>query len=122
MTGEEFYKWLHSKKEINICEIDFTFDPNDPLAVVLLSIRIVADSEEIIIPYPKTTDDEEQIMTKAVSVILVLNRLMKQYGIDKIFNYLPLTEDGGIFEAEQKTGKIIHNMKKGGIDYGTYNR
>ncbi len=122
MTGEEFYKWLHSKKEINICEIEFTFDPIDPLAVVLLSIQIVADGEKIIIPYPKITDSEEQIMTKAVSVILVLNRLMEQYGIDKVFNYLPSTEDGGIFEADQEAKKIIHNMKKGGIDYGTYNR
>ena len=43
MTGEEFYKWLHSKQEINACEVDFTLDPKNPLVVVLLDIRIVAD-------------------------------------------------------------------------------
>ncbi len=50
MTGEEFYKWLHSKQEINACEVDFTLDPKNPLVVVLLDIRIVADGEEMIIP------------------------------------------------------------------------
>lgn len=114
MTGEEFYKWLHSKQEINACEVDFTLDPKNPLVVVLLDIRIVADGEEMIIPYPKITDNEEQIMPKAVSIMLVLNRLMEQYGIEKIFGYDPISEDGGIFEAEQEAKKIIHSAKKGG--------
>lgn len=117
MTGEEFYNWLHSKQEINECEVEFTLDPKNPLAIVLLNIRIVADGEEMIIPYPKLTDSEEQIMLKAVSVLMVLNRLMEQYGIDKIFGYFPAAEDGGIFEAEQEAKKIIHNIEKGRLNY-----
>lgn len=113
MTGEEFYKWLHSKKEINECEIDFTLDPKNPIAVVLLDIRIVADGEEMIIPYPKLTDSEEQIKQKAVSIMLVLNRLMEQHGIENIFTYVSESEDGGIFEADQEAKKIIHSIKKG---------
>lgn len=114
MTGEEFYKWLHRKQKINECEIDFTLDPKNPLAVVLLDIRIVADGEEMIIPYPKLTDSEEQIRQKAISIMLVLNRLMEQHGTENIFIYLPKSEDGEIFEAEQEAKKIIHSVKKGG--------
>lgn len=122
MTGEKFYNWLHSKQEINECEVEFTLDPKNPLAVVLLNIRIVADGEEIIIPYPKLTDSEEQIMSKTVSVMLVLNRLMEQYGINKIFGYSPAAEDGGIFEAEQEAKKIIHRIEKGGVYYERENQ
>lgn len=114
MTGEEFYNWLHSKQEINECEIDFLLDSKNPLAVVLLDIRIVADGEEMVIPYPKITDSEEQIMSKAVSIMLVLNRLMEQYENENIFTYVSESEDGGIFEAEQEAKKIIHSVKKGG--------
>lgn len=87
MTGEEFCKWLNSKKEIKACEIDFTLDPKNPLAIVLLNIQITADNEKMVIAYPKLTDSEDETMAKAVSVLLVLNRLMEQYGIDKSFCY-----------------------------------
>lgn len=116
MTGEEFYKWLNSKKEIKACEIDFTLDPKNPLAIVPLNIQITADNEKMFISYPKLTDREDEIMVKAVSVLLVLNRLMEQHGIDKSFSYCPAINDGGIFEAKQEAERIIHNMsiKKGG--------
>lgn len=114
MTGSEFIEWLHSKQEINECEMDFTLDPKNPLAVVLLDIRIVADGEEMVISYPKLTDREDEIMVKAVSVLLVLNRLMEQYENENIFTYVSESEDGGIFEAEQEAKKIIHSVKKGG--------
>lgn len=116
MTGEEFCKWLNSKKEIKACEIDFTLDPKNPLAIVLLNIQITADNEKMVIAYPKLTDSEDETMVKAVSVLLVLNRLMEQYGIDKSFCYFSAINDGGIFEAKQEAEKIIHDMrvKKGG--------
>lgn len=95
-------------------KVDFALDSKNPLAVVLLDIRIVADGEEMIIPYPKITDSEEQIMSKAVSIMLVLNRLMEQYENENIFTYVSESEDGGIFEAEQEAKKIIHSAKKGG--------
>lgn len=117
MTGREFCKWLYSKKEIEECEIDFTLDPKNPLAVVLLNIQVVAEGEKMVIPYPLLTDDEELVMTKAVMILLVLNRLMKQYGVEKVFCYAPTENDGGIYKANQEAQKIIHNAKKGGKSY-----
>lgn len=114
MTGSEFIDWLHSKKTIDRCEIDFTLDPVNPGAVVLLNIEISADDEKLIIPYPRLDDSEDTKFVRAVSVMLVLNRMMEQHGIEKVFGYIASADDGGIFEAKQAASKEIYNMQKGG--------
>jgi len=114
MTGSEFIEWLHSKKTIDRCEIDFTLDPANPGAVVLLNIEISADDEKLIIPYPRLDDSEDTIFAKSVAVMLVLNRMMEQHGIEKVFGYIASADDGGIFEAKEAASKKIYNMQKGG--------
>lgn len=111
MTGAEFYAWLHSKKSIDECEIEFTLDNNHPLEIVLLNIQIVADGEKMIIPYPKSDDPEEIIMAKAASVMLVLNRLAKQIGLNVSFSCVPESDDMGIYDANAEFGKISRNKK-----------
>ena len=114
MTGAEFIEWLHSKKTIDRCEIDFTLDPANPGVVVFLNIEISADDEKLIIPYPRLDDSEDTIFAKSVAVMLVLNRMMEQYGIEKVFSYIASANDGGIFDSWEEKGKAIHNMQKGG--------
>lgn len=114
MTGLEFIEWLHSKKAIDRCEIDFALDPVNPGAVVLMNIEITADNEKLVIPYPRLDDSEDAVFAKAITVMLVLNRMMEQHGIDKVFSYIASADDGGIFEAREAAGKAIYNVEKGG--------
>ncbi len=114
MTGSEFIEWLHSKKTIDRCEIDFTLDPANPGAVVLLNIEISADDEKLIIPYPRLDDSEDTIFAKSVAVRLVLNRMMEQHGIEFGYIAFATADDGGIFEAIEAASKKIYNTQKGG--------
>lgn len=114
MTGAEFLEWLHGKKAIKECGIDFTLDPDDPGKIVLLSIQIRADNEELTIPYPRLDDSKETVFAKSVAVALVLNRLMEQYGLEERFSYSPTSKDGGIDDNRNTFGKIVHFLQKDG--------
>jgi hypothetical protein len=59
-------------------------------------------------------DEESTVLAKSISIMLVINRLMKQHGIEKVFNYIPQCDDGGIHKAKEESAKILWMNKKGG--------
>lgn len=83
MTGEEFLNMVRSIKEITNIQWEVEGDAWEPDEVLLV---VVADGEKIRIPYPRATDDKDEIFMQSMFIGLMINKFHEQMDIDSTVN------------------------------------